>query len=107
MLVLYQFHLIATELFPEDADTDAFRFNSITRKEFISFVNYPDVIALIISIDDTTTTQPSNTGLVDNFKVDYFLADSLKHSVKKDTRIFTTFNEGQNWMIGTGISLRY
>ena len=37
MLVHYQSYLMSTELFPVDADT--FRFNSITSKDCISFVN--------------------------------------------------------------------
>ena len=67
MLVNYQSHRIATEIFPEDAD--AFSFNSTTRKDCISFVNHPDAIVLMSSTCNITTTPTANTGLADNFKV--------------------------------------
>ena len=80
MLVHYQSHLIATELFPEDAD--AFRFNSMTRKYCISLVNQPDSIALISSSGDINTTPHVNTRLVDNFKVACSPDDSFKILLK-------------------------
>ena len=43
MMVYYQFHLRAKETLPEDMDV--LRFNSITRKDYVSFVNHPDTIA--------------------------------------------------------------
>ena len=67
MLAYYQSHLIAIEIFPGDIDT--FRFNSITRKDCVSFVNHQDSIAFIASIGDMTTTPPINNGLACNFKV--------------------------------------
>ena len=91
MLVHYQHHLIATELFPEDED--AFRFNSITRKDCIFFVKYPDAIALISSTGDITTIPTANTVLADNFKVACYPDDSLKTSSKRDASLFTTFKE--------------
>ena len=79
------------ELFPEDADN--FRFNSISRKECISFVNHPDTIALIRSTGDITNTPHANTGLADNFKVSYSPADLFKKYIKRDASLFNTFKE--------------
>ena len=45
ILVHYQSHLIAKKVFPEYIETP--RFNSISRKEWRSFANHPDDIALI------------------------------------------------------------
>ena len=95
MLVHYQSHLIATEIFPED--TDAFRFNPITMKYHISFVNHPDKIALINSIGDMNTIPLANTGLSDRFKDDCSSADSFKNSIKRHASLFTTFKEVKNW----------
>ena len=95
MLVHYQSHLIATELFAEYSD--AFKFNSISIKNHVSFVNHLDDIELIISTGYITVTSPANTGLVDNFKVAYSPADSFKNSIKRDTSLLTTFKEGAHW----------
>ena len=93
MIVHYQSHLIATELLPEYTHT--FRFNSITRKDHISFVNHQDDIALTSSTGGINTTAPASTGIADNFKVTHSLADSFKKSIKRDASIFTTFKEGK------------
>ena len=93
MLVNYQLYLIATELFPEDAD--AFRFNSITRKDQMYFVNYPDSIALISAINDMTTTPHVNTGLTENFKVDYSPDDYFK-SASKEMQVFLLLLRKEN-----------
>ena len=60
-------------------------------------MNHADAIALISSMWDITAKPPTNTGLVDNFKVNYSLADSFKNSIKRDSGIFTTFKEGKYW----------
>ena len=75
MIVHYQSHLITKELFTEGKYT--FRFNSMIRKDFRSFVNHPDDIALISSTGDITVKPPTNTGLSDNFKFTYSPADSF------------------------------
>ena len=91
MLVHYQSHLIVTELFPEDVHR--FRFNPITRKCHISFVNRPATIALIRSTGNMTATPPSNTGLEYNFKVACSLDYSFKKNIERYEIIFTTFRE--------------
>ena len=80
---------------PEDADT--FRFNLMTRKYCISFVNHPDDITLISSTCDMTTTPPTNTVLEHNFKAVYSPVSVLKNSIKRDASIFNTFKEGKYW----------
>ena len=47
MLLHYKSHIVANELLPEDTYT--FKFNSISRKDWTSFVNHPDDVALISS----------------------------------------------------------
>ena len=49
------------------------------------------------STGDITTTPPTNNELVDNLKVAYSPADSLKNSIKIDASIFTTFKKGKHW----------
>ena len=100
MLVHYQCHFIAKEIFPEDIHT--FMLNTISRKYWRSFVNHPDAIASIISTGDITAKPPTNTGLADNFKVTFSPADSLKKSIKRDAGLFTNFKEGNNVMNGAG-----
>ena len=95
MIVNYQHHLSTNNILPEDIET--YRFTSIARKDHISFVRHPDSIALVSSTGDATTTPPDNTGLADNFKVAYSLAESFKKSIKRDASLFTTFNEGTYW----------
>ena len=103
MMVHYQSHSRAKELSPEDTCT--FRFNTITRKEYVSFVRHADDIALVSSICDMTTTPPANTVLADNFKVTYSPANSFKKYIKIDTIIFTTFKEGKNGTLSAGTPL--
>ena len=62
-----------------------------------------DVIALISSICDITTTPHAKTGLADNFKVAYFLADSFKKSIKRYARMFTTLRKENIGTLGAGI----
>ena len=69
MMVHYQSHLSENGLLPEDIGT--FTFDSITRKDYVSFVNHLDAIALVSSTGDITTTPPENIRLLDNFKVTY------------------------------------
>ena len=95
MIVHYQSYFRAKDLLPEYIET--FRFNSITRKDYVSFVNHPDAIALVSSTGDMTTTPPAKTGLVHNFKVTSFLSDSFKNSIKRDASLFNTFKEGNYW----------
>ena len=76
---------------------DTFRFNSITRKDFISFAKRADDIALVSSTGDITTTTPANNGLAENFKVACYPADSFKKSIKRYESIFNTFKEGKHW----------
>ena len=91
MILHYQSHFIAKELFPEDTHTS--RINSISRKDCISFVNHPDVIALISSIGDINAKPPSNTGLEHNSKVTCSPADSFHKHIKRDAGIFTAFKK--------------
>ena len=91
---------MSTEIFPKDAD--AFMFNSISRKDPISFVNYPDTIALINSTGCMTTTPPDNTALEENFKFTYSLDDSFKKSIKRDTSLSLLLKKENIWMLGTG-----
>ena len=98
MLVQYQHHLIAMELLPADADT--FKFNSITRKDHIYFVNHPDAIALSSATCKTTTDTTSNTGIEDNFKLACSPANPFRKSIERDKILFTTFKEGKIGMIG-------
>ena len=44
-----------------------------------------------------TTKPTANSELVDNFKVAYFPAESLKNYIKRDESLFTTFKEGKCW----------
>ena len=97
MLVYYQFRLIETKLFPED--THDFRFNSINRKDCVSFVNHQDAITSLRSTGTITATPPANTRLVDNFKV----ACSPAKSLLKEMRIFSLLSKKEkNGMLGTG-----
>ena len=100
MLVHYKSHLVATGFSPEDADT--FRFNSITRKYYISFVTHPDDITLISATSDMNTTPPTNSGLVENSKVAYSSANSFK-SLLKDIQVFLLLlRKGSLWILVTG-----
>ena len=85
MMVNCQYHLRAKDLLPEDIEY--FRFNSTTRKDYISFVNHSDAMSLVTSIDNIATTPPVNSGLVDNFKVAYSPAKSIK-ILLKDMQVF-------------------
>ena len=95
ILVHYQSHLRTKEFLPEDIST--FRFNTMARKDYFSFVNHPHAIELIRSTCDITTAPPANTGLTDNFKVAHSPAYSLKKSIMWDASLFTTFKEVKNW----------
>lgn len=66
MLAHYQQHLSANGLLPDNITT--FCFNSITLKDWKSFVDHPDFIALISSTGDITAQPLLNTGLDSNFK---------------------------------------
>ena len=62
------------------------------RKDFVS---HPDDVALISSIGDITVKPPSNTRLVDNFKVTCSPDDYFKKSIKKDVCLRTTLKYGK------------
>ena len=76
MLVNYQYHLVATRIFPKDVDS--FSFNSITMKDNISLVNYPDYIALMSVAGNMTTVPPVKTGPADKSNVTCSPSDFLK-----------------------------
>ena len=95
MLVHCQSHLVENELFPEGAD--AFRFNAVTSKYNVSFVNRLDDVSLTSSTHNITTAPPANTGLAHNFKVACSPSNSYKKSIKIDAIIFTNFKEGKYW----------
>ena len=95
MILHYLTYLKANNLFPEEFTT--FRFNSITRKDYDTFVMDPSSFALINSTCDITTKPPANSGLADNFKVAYSPAESFKKSIKRDASHFTTFKDGKYW----------
>ena len=103
MLVRCQSHLIANELFSED--TEIFRFNIASRKYWRSFVNHPDDISLISSTGDITVKPPTNIRLADNFKVTHLPADSFTKSIKIDSGVFTTLEEGNNEIHSAGTPL--
>ena len=69
IMVKYQSHLRAKNLLHKDIGS--FRFNSMNRKDCISFVNHLDAMASVISTGDIATTPPTSSGLADNFKVTY------------------------------------
>ena len=76
MMVHYKSHLRSKEFLNEDTHT--FIFNSITRKNCVSFVNRPDDTVLFRSTGHMTTDPPANTGLACEFKVFFSPADSFK-----------------------------
>ena len=103
MMFHYQRSLIEKNLFPEDMDTH--RFTSTTRKDCISFSNYPDDMALLITTGDVTTTPPPHYGLDQKFKVSYSPDESLKKCIKRDESIFTAFKEVKYWDAWRGNTL--
>ena len=102
MMFRYQCHLRAKNLLPQDME--AFRFNSITRKDCISLVKHPDSIALISSACDITTTSPVNNWLVDNLKATYSPTESFKKHVKREASLFTILKDVKHlytWLMNT------
>ena len=95
MLLHYQSHLIATEIFPENAC--GFRFNTMTRRDCVSLLNHLDTIELISSTGDMNAAPPAYTGLADNFKVACSPNDSSKKHIKIHASLFNTFKEGKHW----------
>ena len=67
MIVHYQSYFRTKDLLPEYIET--FRFNSITRKDYVSFVKHLDVLVLKSATCDMTTKPHVNSELADNFKV--------------------------------------
>ena len=81
-------YLKENNLLPEELDT--FRFNSITRKDYNTFVKDPSSLALTNSTSDMTTTPPANSGLAHNFNVAYSPAESFK-ILSKEMQVFYYF----------------
>ena len=100
MMIHCQYYLRAKELLPENIDN--LMFNSMARKDCISFVNYPDAFALTRTTCYTKSTSPANTGLAENFEVACSLADYFKNSIKRDASLFTILRKGNIGMIDTG-----
>ena len=100
MMVHCQSHLSTNNRVHEDIET--YRFTSITRKENVSFVIHPDSIALVSLKGDMNTTLPANSGLAENFKVAYSLAESFKKSVKRGSSLFDTLRKVSIGTLGTG-----
>ena len=102
MLLHYKYHLIAMELLPEDAD--ALIFNSITRKDCVSFMNHPDAIASISSIGDITSAPPANIGLAGNFKVACSPSDSFNNYIERYASILLLLRKENVGTLGAGTS---
>ena len=79
-----------------------YRFTSITRKDCISFLSYPDDMALTIAIWDVTSTPPPNSGLNKHFNF-FTLQLNPSKSLSKETQVFLLLLRKANiWALGVG-----
>ena len=100
MMVHYKYHFRANDLLLEEKDKS--RFNSIIRKDCISFVGHPVAMALVRSTGNMTATPLANTALTYNFKVACAPDESFKSPLKEIQVFLLLLSKVNIGIIGTG-----